>query len=58
MKTQTSPVLLERSFGSIVVRVPANQEISWFDGLLSSQHDLGASRAVGDYLRQVVECEG
>jgi len=39
----------------VAVRVPANEEIQWFDGLLKDHHYLGAGRPVGDYLRQVVE---
>jgi hypothetical protein len=33
-------------------------DAAWFDGQLSTQHYLGAGRAVGDYLRQVVEVGG
>jgi hypothetical protein len=33
-------------------------EVAWFDGLLASQHYLGAGQPVGDYLRQVVERDG
>lgn len=40
------------------VRIAAEEEINWFDGLLAQNHYLGAGRAVGDYLRQVVEVEG
>jgi predicted transposase YbfD/YdcC len=40
------------------VRVPAESEIEWFDRLLASKHYLGAGRAVGDYLRQVIERDG
>lgn len=42
----------------ITVRVPSENEVPWFDGLLASQHYLGAGRTVGDYLRQVVEEDG
>lgn len=61
MKTQ-SPLVLAPSPGSarsaIVVRVPSQEEVEWFDGLLGEHHYLGAGRPVGDYLRQVVEIEG
>jgi hypothetical protein len=33
-------------------------EIAWFDGQLGASHYLGAGRAVGDYLRQVVCVRG
>lgn len=42
----------------IEVRVGADHEISWFDGLLGQHHYLGAGQPVGDYLRQVVELDG
>jgi hypothetical protein len=41
-----------------MVRVPLREEVEWFDRLLGEHHYLGAGRAVGDYLRQVVEVEG
>lgn len=43
---------------AIVVRVPSEDQIPWFDQLLGEHHYLGAGRAVGEYLRQVVEIEG
>lgn len=58
MKTQVSTVASENGRTSTVVRVPADDEVQWFDGLLSTNHYLGAGRAVGDYLRQVVELNG
>lgn len=42
----------------LIVRVPAEEELGWFDGLLADRHYLGAGRAVGDYLRQVVVAGG
>jgi hypothetical protein len=42
----------------IAVRVPRIEEVKWFDQQLAAQHYLGAGRAVGDYLRQVVERQG
>jgi hypothetical protein len=58
MKTQSCPVLSERAGFSMVVRVPWDEEVQWFDGLLATHHYLGAGRSVGDYLRQVVELDG
>ena len=58
MKTQTGLVQSEQARNSMDVRVPSAQEVPWFDGLLASQHYLGAGCAVGDYLRQVVELNG
>jgi hypothetical protein len=43
---------------ALVVRVPCEDQVPWFDPLLGEHHYLGAGRAVGDYLRQVVEVEG
>jgi predicted transposase YbfD/YdcC len=58
MKTQSIPVVSEEAGSLIAVRVPLADEVEWFDGLLADHHYLGAGRAVGDYLRQVVEREG
>lgn len=58
MKTQSCAVLPERTRCSIGVRVPTDEEVRWFDGLLADHHYLGAGRSVGDYLRQVVELDG
>src|SRR5579859_1327851 len=58
MKTPLSVVLSKRAGSSITVRIPAGQEVPWFDGLLADHHYLGAGRPVGDYLRQVVERDG
>jgi hypothetical protein len=44
--------------GVMSVRVPKDDELKWFDGLIAEHHYLGAGRAVGDYLRQVVEMDG
>ena len=57
MKTQPRPVLSESFSSSIVVRLPREDEVPWFDGLLADHHYLGAGRPVGDYLRQVVEID-
>jgi hypothetical protein len=40
------------------VRVPSEEQLPWFDGLLGQHHYLGAGRPVGDYLRQVVQRDG
>jgi len=58
MKVQ-SQFVSSASHGKVLsVRVASEQEVEWFDGVLADQHYLGAGRAVGDYLRQVVEVEG
>jgi hypothetical protein len=44
---------------ALTVRVVTElQDRAWFDGQLATQHYLGAGRAIGDYLRQVVEIDG
>lgn len=58
MKAQTKPVATEGVSDSINVRVVKDSQVEWFDGLLAEKHYLGAGRAVGDYLRQVVEVDG
>jgi hypothetical protein len=58
MKAQNDWVVLENKRDSVSVRVASETELAWFDGLLADKHYLGAGRAVGDYLRQVVEVEG
>ena len=40
------------------VRVATEPEIPWFDQQLDQHHYLGAGRPVGDYLRQIVVCQG
>jgi hypothetical protein len=57
MKTDSDgePSKLNRAV--IAVHVPQGDEVGWFDGQLAAQHYLGAGRAVGDYLRQVVRRE-
>ena len=42
----------------IRVRIAAPEEQPWFDQQMADHHYLGAGRAVGDYLRQVVEVHG
>lgn len=59
MKTPTWAVPLSPiTPGPLVVRIPVEEEVGWFDGLLAQNHYLGAGRPVGDYLRQVVELHG
>jgi len=58
MKAQNDWVVLENKSDSVSVRVASDTELAWFDALLADKHYLGAGRAVGDYLRQVVEVEG
>ena len=57
MKAQSLSVLSEETPAPVLVRVPSDQEVAWFDGLLADKHYLGAGRPVGDYLRQVVDCD-
>lgn len=42
----------------MVVRIPPEEEVPWFDECLKDHHYLGAGRSVGDYLRQIVELDG
>jgi hypothetical protein len=58
MKAQTNTVACENRSGTVQARVIQESELEWFDGLLADKHYLGAGRAVGDYLRQVVELDG
>ena len=58
MKAQNDLMMLENKRGSVNVRIASDAEWAWFDGLLADKHYLGAGRAVGDYLRQVVEVDG
>lgn len=58
MKTQSGLVPAELTGSLISVRVPAADEVAWFDGVLKDHHYLGAGRPVGDYLRQVVQRHG
>jgi hypothetical protein len=58
MKTPSAQGMDASPRSALTVRVPAHEQIEWFDGCLADQHSLGAGRPVGDYLRQLVECEG
>jgi hypothetical protein len=57
MKAQTE-LVVENKRDSVKVRIASETEFAWFDDLLADKHYLGAGRAVGDYLRQVVEVDG
>src|SRR5882757_2469546 len=43
---------------TLTVRQAREQEKQWFDDQLGQYHYLGAGRAIGDYLRQIVELAG
>src|SRR5580704_6795631 len=58
MKTVEGPTRHVTGRGALVVRLARPEEKKWFDEQLGQHHYLGAGRAVGDYLRQVVEQEG
>jgi hypothetical protein len=58
MKAQNDLVGIENKHDPVIVRVPPETEVTWFEGLLADKHYLGAGRSVGDYLRQVVEVDG
>jgi len=58
MKAQTEPVGSATHSGPVEASVIKESQLEWFDGLLADQHYLGAGRAVGDYLRQVIEVDG
>jgi hypothetical protein len=58
MKRLSCSVSSAKPGGSILVRVPAAEEVDWFDGLLKDHHYLGAGCPVGHYLRQVVQIDG
>ena len=58
MKTSWSQNPVGAPGPTLTVRVPAPEQVEWFDGLLADHHYLGAGRPVGDYLRQVVERNG
>jgi len=58
MKSQNDLVAVENKRDWVSVRIPLDREVGWFDGLLAEKHYLGAGRAVGDYLRQIVEVDG
>ena len=58
MKDQIEIERTHPSQAGAVVRVCPADQVGWFDEQLRDHHYLGAGRAVGDYLRQIVEVEG
>jgi Domain of unknown function (DUF4338)/DDE_Tnp_1-associated len=58
MKQPSSEVRGKSRAGSVVARVAREDETGRFDAEMGEKHYLGAGRAVGDYLRQIVEVEG
>src|SRR5262245_43006548 len=58
MKHFQDSALDGRGGSSLNVRIVHPEDKEWFDARLEQHHYLGAGRAVGDYLRQVVEQEG
>jgi len=57
MKTDSDGEPSKLNTSVLSVHVPQGDEVDWFDRQLAAQHYLGAGRAVGDYLRQVVRRE-
>jgi hypothetical protein len=55
MKDSISPAQSQAGKTALKVRIAGEAERQWFDAQLGQHHYLGAGRAVGDYLRQVVE---
>jgi len=58
MKYSMDPAQDQAGGSTLTVRVASLEQKEWFDGLLGQHHYLGAGRAVGDYLRQIVEQNG
>ena len=58
MKHSLNPAQGKAGDSTLRVRVAGQQETQWFDDQLSQHHYLGSGRAIGDYLRQIVELEG
>jgi hypothetical protein len=58
MKPKSDDLLPEVGRTPLSVRVALEPEVAWFDAHLAEHHYLGAGRAVGDYLRQIVERNG
>jgi hypothetical protein len=55
MKESISPAQSQAGKTALRVRTAGEAEGAWFDAQLGQHHYLGAGRAVGDYLRQIVE---
>lgn len=59
MKLSSAAASAPTATAALRVRVVTQTEdLAWFDAQLAAQHYLGAGRAIGDYLRQVVEVDG
>src|SRR5512139_3657251 len=58
MKHFVRSELTETRSSELEVRIATAEEIPWFEAQLGERHYLGAGRAVGDYLRQVVTWKG
>lgn len=58
MKHSLNPAQSQAGVSGLNIRVAGAQEHDWFDAQMGEHHYLGAGRAVGDYLRQVVERDG
>ncbi len=58
MKSQSQLRPSQCASAPLLVRIPREEEIPWFDGCLKDHHYLGAGRPVGDYLRHIVQLEG
>jgi hypothetical protein len=58
MKHSLNPAPSQTGASPLKVRVAGQQQYDWFDALMGQNHYLGAGRAVGDYLRQIVEVDG
>jgi hypothetical protein len=58
MKDSSNPAQSNAGGSTLKVQVAGPQQRQWFDDQLRDHHYLGAGRAVGDYLRQIVELEG
>lgn len=55
MKDSISPAQSPAGKTALEVRIAGQAERPWFDAQLGQHHYLGAGRAVGDYLRQIVQ---
>src|SRR5580698_11051865 len=58
MKDLHKPAQSHAGASALKIRIAGPQEHAWFDAQMGQHHYLGAGRAVGDYLRQIVESEG
>jgi hypothetical protein len=58
MKDAFHPAQSHAGASALKVRMAGEQESDWFDAQMGRNHYLGAGRAVGDYLRPIVEVDG